>query len=97
VRILILGAGGVGSAAALIAARRPFPSHVVLADYDAARAERAAAATGDARFVAAQLDASEQTAIEALLTEHQIDVVLGATDPRFTMPIFRAALATKTH
>jgi saccharopine dehydrogenase-like NADP-dependent oxidoreductase len=97
VRILILGAGGVGSAAALIAARRPFPSAVVIADYDLARAERAVEATADARFVAARLDASDQAAIEALLRDHEIDVVLGATDPRFTMPIFRAALAAKTH
>ena len=96
-RILILGAGGVGSAAALIAARRPFPSRVVVADYDLLRAERAVAACDDARFVAAQVDASDQLAVEALLTEHSVDVVLGATDPRFTMPIFRAALATRTH
>src|SRR5579875_609947 len=96
-RILILGAGGVGSAAALIAARRQFPSAVVVADYDLARAERAVAAVSDDRFVAARVDASDQAAIESVLTEQRIDVVLGATDPRFTMPIFRAALATKTH
>ncbi|MDQ2748794.1 MAG: saccharopine dehydrogenase NADP-binding domain-containing protein [Actinomycetota bacterium] len=96
-RLLILGAGGVGSAAALIAARRQFLTHVVLADYDLARAQRAAGAADDPRFVAARLDASDQAAIEALLLEHQIDAVLGATDPRFTMPIFRAALAGGTH
>ena len=94
-RALILGAGGVGSAAALIAARRPFLEHVVVADYDRSRAKRAAAATGDDRFVAARLDASDQAAIEALIAEHRIDAVLGATDPRFTMPIFRAALAAR--
>jgi saccharopine dehydrogenase (NAD+, L-lysine forming) len=96
-RLLILGAGGVGSAAALIAARRPFLTHVVLADYDRSRAERAAAAAADDRFAAAQVDASDQAAIEALIVEHQVDAVLGATDPRFTMPIFRAALATGIH
>lgn len=96
-RLLILGSGGVGSAAALIAARRPFLSHVVLADYDPSRAERAAAATGDERFVSAQVDASDQSAIEGLLAEHRIDAVLGATDPRFTMPIFQAALAARVH
>jgi saccharopine dehydrogenase (NAD+, L-lysine-forming) len=96
-RLLILGAGGVGSAAALIAARRPFLTHVVLADYDRTRAERAAAAPADDRFVAAQVDASDQAAIEALILEQQVDAVLGATDPRFTMPIFRAALATGIH
>jgi saccharopine dehydrogenase-like NADP-dependent oxidoreductase len=97
VRILILGAGGVGSAAALIAARRDFPSHVVVADYDEGRAVHAADATKDPRFVSARLDASDQSAIEALIAEHHIDAVLGATDPRFTMPIFQAALASRVH
>ncbi|MDT4904841.1 MAG: saccharopine dehydrogenase L-lysine forming, partial [Pseudonocardiales bacterium] len=45
-RLLILGAGGVGSAAARIAARRAFISHVVLADYDLGRAEAAAVGVG---------------------------------------------------
>ena len=96
-RALILGAGGVGSAAALIAARREFLEAVVVADYDAGRAERAAAATGDSRFVATRVDAADQGAIEAVIAEHRIDAVLGATDPRFTMPIFRAALAARVH
>ena len=95
VRILILGAGGVGSAAARIAARRRFPTHVVLADYDLERARRAAAGTSDERFTAARVDASDQDAIERLIEAEGVDVVLGATDPRFTMPIFRAALARR--
>ena len=94
-RLLILGAGGVGSAAALIAARRRFATHVVVADYDEARARAAAVATNDERFTCAALDASDQQAIEALIVAEAIDAVLGATDPRFTMPIFRAALATR--
>jgi saccharopine dehydrogenase-like NADP-dependent oxidoreductase len=97
VRLLILGAGGVGSAVAKIAARRPFFEHVLLADHDLGRAQRAAAATGDPRLAAARLDASDSAAISGLLTEHRIDAVLGATDPRFTMPIFRAALAAGAH
>jgi saccharopine dehydrogenase (NAD+, L-lysine-forming) len=96
-RILILGAGGVGSAAVRIAARRPFPTHVVVADYDLARARAAVAAVDDGRFVAAQLDASDQAAIEEVIAAERIDAVLGATDPRFTMPIFRAALAGGIH
>jgi saccharopine dehydrogenase-like NADP-dependent oxidoreductase len=96
-RLLILGAGGVGSAVAKIAARRPFFEHVLLADYDLGRAQRAAAATGDPRMAATRLDASDSAAISRLLTEQRIDAVLGATDPRFTMPIFRAALAAGVH
>jgi saccharopine dehydrogenase (NAD+, L-lysine forming) len=97
VRFLILGAGGVGSAAARIAARRQFAEQVVVADYDLTRAEAAVAKVGDARFAARQLDASDQAAIEALLRADELDAVLGATDPRFTMPIFRAALAANVH
>jgi saccharopine dehydrogenase-like NADP-dependent oxidoreductase len=96
-RVLILGAGGVGSAAVRVAARRQFLEHVLVADYDLDRAERAAAAVSDGRFQPARLDASDQGAIEAALAEHRIDAVLGATDPRFTMPIFRAALARRVH
>ena len=91
-KLLILGAGGVGSAAAKIAARRDFLEQVVVADYDADRAAESAAATGDSRFSSAQVDAGDQAAVEALLTSSGVDAVLGATDPRFTMPIFQAAL-----
>ena len=42
-RILLVGAGGVGTAFARIAARRPF-AELVIADYDLARAQHAAAA-----------------------------------------------------
>jgi saccharopine dehydrogenase-like NADP-dependent oxidoreductase len=96
-RLLILGSGGVGSAAALIAARRPVFDEVVLADYDLARAEAAAAATSDHRFSARQVDASDQAAIQALMADVAADAVLGATDPRFTMPIFQAALSQRIH
>ena len=96
-RVLILGAGGVGSAATRIAARRDFAEQVVIADYDLGRAQAAVAPVADDRFVARQLDASNQTAIEEVIAGERIDAVLGATDPRFTMPIFRAALAAKIH
>ena len=39
-RILVVGAGGVGSSVVPIAARRDFFEHIVVADYDPARAER---------------------------------------------------------
>ena len=45
-RILLVGAGGVGSAIAAIAARRTFVEQLVVADYDLARAEKAVAAVG---------------------------------------------------
>jgi saccharopine dehydrogenase-like NADP-dependent oxidoreductase len=92
VRILLVGAGGVGGAFTAIAARRGFFDHVVVADYDLARAERAAAAVDD-RFSAARVDASDAESVAALVREHEITHVMNAVDPRFVMPLFEGALA----
>jgi saccharopine dehydrogenase (NAD+, L-lysine-forming) len=93
-RILLVGAGGVGTAFARIAARRPF-AELIIADYDLSRAEHAAAAKES--YQAVQLDARDEQAIAALLTEHSCDVLMNAADPRFVMPQFRAALASGAH
>jgi saccharopine dehydrogenase (NAD+, L-lysine-forming) len=93
-RILLVGAGGVGTAFARIAARRPF-AELVIADYDLGRAQRAAAAADGYRAV--RLDARDEAAAAALLAEHSCDVLMNATDPRFVMPLFRAALQAGTH
>jgi saccharopine dehydrogenase (NAD+, L-lysine-forming) len=69
----------------------------VVADYDAARAAEVVASTSDPRFVAAQVDASDVGAVSALLAEHRCDALMNATDPRFVMPLFRAALAAKAN
>ena len=98
-RILLVGAGGVGTAVTRIAARRSFFDHMVVSDYDLGRAQAAVAALGDlgGRFSAVRVDASDQAAVAALLREHQCDVLLNATDPRFVMPLFEAALAAGAH
>jgi saccharopine dehydrogenase (NAD+, L-lysine forming) len=96
-RILLVGAGGVGGAITSIAARRTFVERLVVADYDLARAEKAVAAAGDPRFVAARVDATDEAAVATLLAEHRCDALLNATDPRFVMPLFRAALAAGVH
>ena len=90
-RILLVGAGGVGAAFAAIAARRDFFETVVVTDYDLARAEKAAAI--DDRFTAAQVDASSASSVADLVREHRITHVMNAVDPRFVMPIFDGALA----
>ena len=89
-RVLLVGAGGVGTAFARIAARRRL-ADLVIADYDLSRAQRAAEAAPD-RYTAVQLDARDEQATAALLTEHGCDALMNATDPRFVMPQFRAAL-----
>src|SRR6516162_6961769 len=93
-RILLVGAGGVGTAFARIAARRPF-AELVVADYDLSRAQHAAAAKDS--YQAVRLDARDEQATAALLAQHSCDVLMNATDPRFVMPLFRAALAAGTH
>ncbi|GAA1728535.1 saccharopine dehydrogenase family protein [Aeromicrobium alkaliterrae] len=92
-RILLVGAGGVGAAFTAIAARRDFFELVVVADYDLARAERAVAALEDPRFVAAQVDASSADAVAALCREHGATHVMNAVDPRFVMGVFEGAYA----
>ncbi|MEV1147150.1 saccharopine dehydrogenase C-terminal domain-containing protein [Micromonospora sp. NPDC049799] len=91
-RILLVGAGGVGSAAVAIAARRSFFETMVVADHDLGRASRAIA-DHDSRFVAAQVDASSADAVADLCRAHRITHVLNAVDPRFVMPIFDGAYA----
>jgi saccharopine dehydrogenase-like NADP-dependent oxidoreductase len=89
-RVLVVGAGGVGAAAAAVAARRGFFERFVLADIDAGRAEQAAAPLG-ARGGSAQLDATDASAIAELARHERADAILNACDPRFNPPIFEAA------
>jgi saccharopine dehydrogenase (NAD+, L-lysine forming) len=91
VRVLVIGAGGVGAAAASVAARRDFFERMVLADVDANRAQAAVDRAGDPRFAAAAVDASDPAAIAALAREESADAVLNAVDPRFNPAIFEAA------
>jgi saccharopine dehydrogenase (NAD+, L-lysine forming) len=90
-RILLVGAGGVGGAFTAIAARRDFFETIVIADYHEARAIKAAA--DDERFTGAQIDASDEASVAAVVREHQITHVMNAVDPRFVMPIFNGAKA----
>jgi saccharopine dehydrogenase-like NADP-dependent oxidoreductase len=90
-RVLAIGAGGVGTSAALIAARRDFFEAWVVSDYDVARANAVVERLGDDRFVAAQVDASSAEAVADLCRAHSITHVLNVIDPRFVMPVFEGA------
>jgi saccharopine dehydrogenase-like NADP-dependent oxidoreductase len=92
-RILMIGAGSVGSAVVSIAARRSFFSSFVVADYTLDRANKAVSSVPDNRFIAARVDASSAAAVTELCRAHEITHVLNAVDPRFTMPVFAGALA----
>jgi saccharopine dehydrogenase-like NADP-dependent oxidoreductase len=83
-RILLVGAGGVGDAFAKIAVRRDFFETIVVSDYDLARAERTLlwltqkhGDQGD-RFVAAKIDASDPESVAAVAREHRATHVMNA-------------------
>src|SRR5437588_7042740 len=92
-KVLVLGAGGVGAAFAAIAQRRDAFERVVLADIASERVKSVVAGLGEAgRFSAERVDASSRDDIAALIGRVKPDAVLNATDPRFNEAIFDAAL-----
>src|SRR5215218_5520064 len=95
-RILVVGAGGVGSGVPAIAQRRTFFARMTVADISLQRAEAAVARLGEPdRFAAAQVDASDEAALVALIREQRADAVLNACDPRLNEPIFGACHAAR--
>jgi len=95
VNVLVIGAGGVGSAFAGIAQRRSFFDRITLADRDPERAQAVVDRLDDGRFAAAQVDAASVDALVAAMRETGADVVLNATDPRFNPQIFEAAFQAR--
>jgi saccharopine dehydrogenase (NAD+, L-lysine-forming) len=95
-RVLVVGAGGVGSAFAVIAQRREAFEEVVLADVALERAASAVERLGEPdRFHAERVDASDHADLLALIGRVRPDAVLNACDPRFNEPIFAAAFDAK--
>src|SRR5919107_3303086 len=90
-RILVIGAGGVGSAVASIARRRDFFERMVLADLSPDRAKAAVAGLDDGRFLSVALDARDRAAIVELARAERADAILNACDPWLNPPIFAAA------
>src|SRR5664279_2565621 len=91
-RVLVVGAGGVGAAFAAIAQRRAVFEHVVLADVALDRARAASERLGEPdRFSAERVDASSREELVQLVGRVRPDAVLNACDPRFNEPIFGAA------
>ena len=96
-KVLVVGAGGVGAAFAAIAQRRPAFKQVVLADVSAQRAHDVVARLGEAdRFGAERVDASNREELVALIARVKPDAVLNACDPRFNEPIFAAAFESRS-
>jgi len=99
-RILLVGAGGVGDAIAKIAARRSFFEQIVVTDYDVSRAQRTvdwiASKHGSevaGRFAVDAVDASDPDNVADVATRHGATHVMNAVEPKFVPTIFAGALA----
>jgi len=96
-RVLVVGAGGVGAAIARAAAETEVLERVVVTDLDLRRASAAVEQCADARFAAQALDASNTAAITELAHNERVDVVVNACDPRLNPSIFAAAFDAGCH
>jgi len=100
-RILLVGAGGVGDAFAKIAARRTFFEKIIVTDYDLSRAERTVAwlrdrhgsESIDARFVIDRIDASSADNVAEVALRHGATHVMNAVEPSFVPHVFAGARA----
>lgn len=95
-RVVIVGAGGVGDSFARLAAQSDSFTAVLVTDINAARAATVAEVCGP-KFTSETLDASDTDAIAEVARTFKADVLFNACDPRFVMPIFRAALLDRCH
>jgi len=99
-KLLIIGAGGVGTSAAQIIKRAGkggnWAKQVVIADYNVKRAELVAKQLKEKRFIPAQVDASSPDSIKALIAEYKPNFILNAVEPAFNETIFDTCYETGT-
>lgn len=98
-KILLIGAGGVGNSLAKLLATRNFYDAVVVADYDMSRAEGVLEWIAhrfpdvSPKFSAAQIDASSAANVTEAALTHGSTVVMNAVEPSFVEAIFDGSLA----
>jgi saccharopine dehydrogenase-like NADP-dependent oxidoreductase len=91
-KVLVVGAGGVGEALAQMARPRAWVEQMVLADYNLERAKEVQAKLGDEqRFPVEFIDASKQEMVEALARKYGVNLIMNAVDPVYNEKIFDAA------
>ena len=98
-KLLVIGAGMMGSAAAYDMARQAQVESITLADFDTKRAKNAAARVnrlaGDKKVKAASVDASNPRQAATLMKGH--DGVLSAVPYFHNLGLAKAAIASKCH
>jgi saccharopine dehydrogenase (NAD+, L-lysine-forming) len=94
-RVLLVGAGGVGEAIASIATKNDpdalWLEAMIVSDYNFDRAKEVVSKVGDKRLTAQKIDASDKEGVIAIAKEYNADFIMNACDPIFNMPIFEAA------
>jgi saccharopine dehydrogenase (NAD+, L-lysine forming) len=91
-KVLVIGAGGVGEALAQMAKQRGWVEQMVLADYNLERAKEVQAKLGDEnRFPVEFIDASKQEMVEELARKYGVNLIMNAVDPVYNENIFDAA------
>jgi saccharopine dehydrogenase (NAD+, L-lysine forming) len=97
-KVLLIGAGGVGEAIAIIAQDKPWLKKMVLADYNVARLKEVSEKLNDAKkFPVEQLDARNKKAIVKLARDYNVDLIMNAVDPTFAETIFDAAYKARVN
>lgn len=93
-RVLVIGAGGVGGAFAAIIARRKFASKLIIADVnlDKARAVALSVSNSGLEVSAESVDASIEESVYGVAQRHSADAIINLCAPLFNPPIFAAAL-----
>jgi len=98
--LLIIGAGGVGTAAAMIIKKAgsegDWAKKIVVADYDFDRAKEVAEKIcGGGKYSAEKIDAGKSENIKEIIKKHEITFVMNAVEPRFNECIFDTCLEAK--
>ena len=92
----MVGTGGVGEAAAIIASQRDpeakWMNQMVLADYSLEKAQEVSKKTGDEkRFIAERVNARNKNEVAALIKKYNVDLIFNACDPSFNENLFDVA------
>jgi saccharopine dehydrogenase (NAD+, L-lysine forming) len=96
-RVLIIGAGGVGTVVAHKMASNPDVfSEIMLASRTKSKCDAIADAIGGKRIQTAQVDASDVPELIALINSYKPDIVVNVALPYQDLTIMDACLATKT-
>jgi saccharopine dehydrogenase (NAD+, L-lysine-forming) len=91
-RLLIIGAGGVGTVVAHKAAKNPVFTDILLATRTKSKADEIAAAVGGGRIKTARVDADNVPELVALMREFKPDLALNVALPYQDLPIMDACL-----